>query len=225
MIDHQVPLKDYAFLSEYGPSDCGFFHLQMTCRDFAEMPHTLFQCCHQTHEVDHNSCPYTSIQSPQTVGTTWLHYSCVVYFFKPCTKLTLHCNNRSGHLKMEHTKSLILLRHHLGNWPRSKHEKQTDGSEWETWTVPAADSVCCARVGWKINLLLTFKTAPFFCAWPVNWEWYSSLHFQSPSQLGIMSHTSSCCSNSDRQWPSDCSMLPAVSDMSWNLWGTEKQHY
>jgi hypothetical protein len=31
--------------------------------------------------------------------------------------------------------------------PASKmHEKQTAGSTWETWTVAAADSVCCARV-------------------------------------------------------------------------------
>ena len=37
----------------------------------------------------------------------------------PCTKLTLHCNQRSGHLKTEHTESLFLLRRHLGNWPRS----------------------------------------------------------------------------------------------------------
>jgi hypothetical protein len=37
---------------------------------------------------------------------------------KPCTKLTLHCNHRSGHFKMEHTGSLFLLRRHLGNWPR-----------------------------------------------------------------------------------------------------------
>jgi hypothetical protein len=37
---------------------------------------------------------------------------------KPCTKLTLHCNHRSGHLKTEHTESLFLLRRHLGNWPR-----------------------------------------------------------------------------------------------------------
>jgi hypothetical protein len=36
---------------------------------------------------------------------------------KLCTKLTLHCNHRSGHLKMEHTGSLLLLRRHLGNWP------------------------------------------------------------------------------------------------------------
>jgi len=49
-------------------------------------------------------------------------------FSKPCTKLTLHCNHRSGHLKMEHTESLFLLRRHLGNWPRSKHEKRTAGS-------------------------------------------------------------------------------------------------
>jgi len=37
-------------------------------------------------------------------------------FSKPCTKLTLHCNHRSGHLKTEHTESLFLLRRHLGNW-------------------------------------------------------------------------------------------------------------
>jgi hypothetical protein len=39
-------------------------------------------------------------------------------FFKPCTELTLHCNNKSGHLKTEHTGSLFLLRRHLGNWSR-----------------------------------------------------------------------------------------------------------
>jgi len=38
-------------------------------------------------------------------------------FSKPCKKLTLHCNHRSGHLKTEHTESLFLLRRHLGNWP------------------------------------------------------------------------------------------------------------
>jgi hypothetical protein len=37
-------------------------------------------------------------------------------FFKPCSKLALHCNHRSGHLKTEHTESLLLLLHHLGNW-------------------------------------------------------------------------------------------------------------
>src|SRR5215475_14095788 len=49
-------------------------------------------------------------------------------FSKPCTKLTLHCNHRSGILKTEHTESLFLLRRHLGNWPCSKHEKRTAGS-------------------------------------------------------------------------------------------------
>jgi len=88
-------------------------------------------------------------------------------FSKPCTKLTLHCNHRSGHLKTEHTESLFLLRHLLENWLRSKHEKRTAGSAWETWTVAAADGVRCACVRWEINLLLTFKTAPFFCVNPV----------------------------------------------------------
>jgi len=67
-------------------------------------------------------------------------------FSKPCMKLTLYCNHRSGHLKKEHTESLFLLRRHLGNWPCGKHEKQTAGSARETWTVAAADGVHCARV-------------------------------------------------------------------------------
>ena len=44
--------------------------------------------------------------------------SCRCVFSKPCTKLTLHCNHRSVHLKTEHTESLFLLRRHLWNWPR-----------------------------------------------------------------------------------------------------------
>ena len=88
-------------------------------------------------------------------------------FSKPRTKLTLHCNHRSGHLKTEHTESFFLLRRRLGNWPRSKHEQRTAGRAWETWTVAAADGVRCDRVRWEINFLLTFKTAPFFCVYPV----------------------------------------------------------
>ena len=94
------------------------------------------------------------------------HAWCV--FSKPCTKLTLHCNHKSGHLKTEHTESVFLLRRHLGSWPRSKDEKRTAGSAWETWTVAAAGDVRCARVRWEINFLLTFGTAPFFCEYPVN---------------------------------------------------------
>jgi hypothetical protein len=40
------------------------------------------------------------------------------YRFKPCMKLKLHCNHKSGYLKTEHTGNLFLLRRHLGNWPR-----------------------------------------------------------------------------------------------------------
>jgi hypothetical protein len=39
-------------------------------------------------------------------------------FFQRCRKLTLQCNHRSGHLKTEHTESLLLMRLHLGNWSR-----------------------------------------------------------------------------------------------------------
>ena len=87
-------------------------------------------------------------------------------FSKPCTKLTLHCNHRSGHLKTEHTERLFLLRRHLGNWPSSpavSTSERTVGSAWETWTVAAADGVRFARVRWEINFLLTFETAPFIC--------------------------------------------------------------
>jgi hypothetical protein len=86
-------------------------------------------------------------------------------FFKPCTKLTLHSNHRSEHLKTEHTESLLMMRHHLGNWYRGSAVSMRREllSAWETWTVPAAVSVCCARVGWEINFLITFETAPFFC--------------------------------------------------------------
>ena len=79
----------------------------------------------------------------------------------------VHCNHRSGHLKTEHTENLFLLRRHFGNWPRSKHEKRTAGSVWETWIVAAADGVRCTRVRWEINFLLTFESAPFFCVYPV----------------------------------------------------------
>jgi len=92
-------------------------------------------------------------------------------FSKLCTKLTLHCNHRSGHLKTEHTESLFLLRRHLGNWPRGPslstrsellvaHEKL---GQLPLRTV----YVLCARVRWEINFLLTFETAPFFCVHPV----------------------------------------------------------
>ena len=87
-----------------------------------------------------------------------------------CTKLTPHCNHRSGHLKTEHTESLFLLRRHLGTWPRDpavSTSERTAGSAWETWTVAAAEGVRYARVRWEINFLLTFETAPFFCVYPV----------------------------------------------------------
>jgi hypothetical protein len=79
----------------------------------------------------------------------------------------MHCNHRSGHLKTEYTESLFLLSWKLAPRPRSKHEKQTANSAWETWTVASADGVRCARVRWEINFLSTFKTAPFFCVFPI----------------------------------------------------------
>jgi hypothetical protein len=67
------------------------------------------------------------------------------------------CNHRYGHLKAEHTESLFLLRRHLRNSPRSKHEKRTAASAWGTWTVAAADGAHCACLRWEINFLLLLK--------------------------------------------------------------------
>jgi hypothetical protein len=95
-----------------------FISFEQCCGDFAETPHALFQCCHQTHEVDQGSCLYTtsSFHKPSVPPSYVIPAWCV--FSKPCTKLTLHCNHRSGHLKTEHTESLLLLRRHVGNWSR-----------------------------------------------------------------------------------------------------------
>jgi hypothetical protein len=46
--------------------------------------------------------------------------------------------------------------------PRCTHWR-TVINAWETWAVPAADSVCCARIGWEINYYLNFEIAPLFC--------------------------------------------------------------
>ena len=55
----------------------------------------------------------------------------------------------------------------LAPQPRSKHEKRTAGSAWETWTVAAAAVVRFARVRWEINFLLTTEIAQFFCVYSV----------------------------------------------------------
>jgi hypothetical protein len=59
----------------------------------------------------------SSSQRPLPDNTHNRH-PCATSSSKPCIKLTLHCNHRSGHLKTEHTGSLFLLRRHLGNWSR-----------------------------------------------------------------------------------------------------------
>jgi hypothetical protein len=98
-----------------------------------------------------------------------LWWQCSVSFVHSLDLLVaLHCNHRSGHLNTEHTESLFLLRRHLGNWPRNKHEKRTAGSVRETWTVAAADGVRWARERREINCLLTFETVQFFCVYPVH---------------------------------------------------------
>ena len=62
--------------------------------------------------------PVTKMVSQQEKAFCVLRFEAWCVFSQPCTKLTLHCNHRSGHLKTEQTESLFLLRRHLGNWPR-----------------------------------------------------------------------------------------------------------
>jgi hypothetical protein len=57
-------------------------------------------------------------QKNGAVSKVIAHHTRIMSFFKPCTKVTLHCNHRSGYLKTEHTESLLLLRRHLGKWSR-----------------------------------------------------------------------------------------------------------
>ena len=58
---------------------------------------------------------------------------------RPCTKLTPYCNHRSGHLKTE-SFPIATPSWKLAPRPRSKYEKRTTGSAWETW-----DSCRCWR--------------------------------------------------------------------------------
>jgi hypothetical protein len=64
-------------------------------------------------------------------------------------------------LRFEVSRSVITV--HREFCPRFR----TAGSAWETWTIGAADGVCCAHVRCEINFLLTLETAPFFCVYPV----------------------------------------------------------
>jgi hypothetical protein len=65
-------------------------------------------------------------------------------FFNPCAKITLHCNHRSGHLKTEHTESLLLLRRHLDYCSRRPAVSMRNELlvAPERLGVSAADSVC-----------------------------------------------------------------------------------
>jgi hypothetical protein len=86
-------------------------------------------------------------------------------FFKPCTKLMLHCNHRSGHLKTDTKKAFSCCDTILKTGPavsmRSElltaHHKLGHSRCWQRMLCP-----CRVR-----NALSTFKTAPFFCVRPI----------------------------------------------------------
>jgi hypothetical protein len=78
-------------------------------------------------------------------------------FFKPFTKLTLQCNDRSGHLKTEHTQSLLLLQRQLGNWSCGPAISMIT----ELWVaLEKSEQFPLLTV---YGFLLTLETAPLFC--------------------------------------------------------------
>jgi hypothetical protein len=73
------------------------------------------------------------------------HHTRIILFFKPCTKLTLYCNHRSGHLKTEHTESLLIP------GPQSKHEKLRQLTEVDkTETRSISDTLGCMVRDWSV---------------------------------------------------------------------------
>jgi hypothetical protein len=100
------------------------------CPSFSRATGSRFSCLLRSRE---NRFPaWVSCTDWKYIILLWCVYS------KLCTKLTPHCNHRSGHIKTELTESLLLMRRHIGHWSRG----------------PAVSmrSDCCA---------------PFFCVCPV----------------------------------------------------------
>jgi hypothetical protein len=101
---------------------------------------------------------------------------CVI--FKSCTKLTLHCSHRSGHIKTQHTEILLLLRRHLGNWslgPAVSMRSKLLVAHEELGQFPLFTMYVVHSVGWDI-FLITFETSQLFCVYPV----YIVNNFESP---------------------------------------------
>jgi hypothetical protein len=58
---------------------------------------------------------------------------------------------------MEHTESLILMRRHLGNWSSGPAVSMRSELLVAHKKLPAAGSVCCARVGCEKNFYKLLK--------------------------------------------------------------------
>jgi hypothetical protein len=123
-------------------------------------------------------------------------------FFKPCTKLTLYCNHRSEHLKTAYRKPspAATLYWKLVLRPHGKHEKQPAVSAWETWTVSAADSVCCARVGWEIHFFNNFWNRTILLCMPCivyfSYNYSYDIHYTYDFQMATLFH---CISHNERE--------------------------
>jgi hypothetical protein len=91
-------------------------------------------------------CPYPWLQCSVSFmhGLKKTFVLCGASFYQ-CTKLTLLSNHRSGYLRKLSPTATPSWK--VFNRPRSKHETRTAGSLWETWTVSAANTVYCFRMG------------------------------------------------------------------------------
>jgi hypothetical protein len=110
-----------------------------------------------------------------------LHHA--IYFFGGSLETEFMCHQAHAHPRNSWSDNACTAGHYSGHtaprlgwvWlpclcvlrdPRCTHWRIIINA-WGSWTVSAADSVCCARAGWEIYFLITFETAPFFCSCPV----------------------------------------------------------
>jgi hypothetical protein len=93
----------------------------------------------------------------------------VMPFFKPCTKLTLHCHNiwtpQNGAHRKPSSAAMPFLK--LIPQPHSKFGKLTADSTWETLDSSRCYKCMLCPCRMRNECLSTFEIAPFFCVYPI----------------------------------------------------------
>jgi hypothetical protein len=110
-------------------------------------------------------------------------------FFKQCTKLTLHCNHRSGHLKTGHKESLLLLRRHLGNWSNGPVVSITRELLWRMRDLDSPRcwqcKLCSCRV--RNRFLMIFLNRAILLCMPCicRWKMFTALAYRGCRYLNL----------------------------------------